>query len=209
MTDIGDTLAPKSDQLDAVDLLGAPPRVFTITQVDVSDNPHAEQPVTVHLAEFPRVWRPNLSMRRVLSFCWGVRSAAYIGRRVELYCDERVVYGGNVVGGIRISRLSDITERRTVPLLVAKGRGGSWTVDPLPDAAPAEPSPAELAAQVAAGIEAAATADEVREWGNRAHARGLLDLIPEDAPGDPTLRQLVEARLAALAERDAGEEASS
>jgi hypothetical protein len=61
--DISDTLAPTSDQLDAVDLLGGP-RTFTVAKV-TKGNP--EQPVQIHLAEFPRVWRPGKSMRRVLA----------------------------------------------------------------------------------------------------------------------------------------------
>ena len=64
--DITDTLAPTSDQLDAVDLLGGP-RTFTI--VKVSKN-NAEQPINVHLDGFPRVWRPGKSMRRVLAAGW-------------------------------------------------------------------------------------------------------------------------------------------
>ena len=61
--DITATLAPKSDQLDAIDLVGGP-RIFTVTDV-TAGNP--EQPVNVHLAEFDRVWRPGKSMRRVLA----------------------------------------------------------------------------------------------------------------------------------------------
>src|SRR3546814_4361366 len=79
MTDISDTLAPNSDQLDAVDLRGRAPQVFAVTRVDV--RPSAEQPVSVHLAEFPRVWRPGKSMRRVLAFCWGSDSAHWTGRQ--------------------------------------------------------------------------------------------------------------------------------
>ena len=47
--DITETLAPKSDQLDAVDLLGGP-RTFTITGVKAGNE---EQPVQISLAEFP------------------------------------------------------------------------------------------------------------------------------------------------------------
>ena len=50
------SIAPKSDQLNAEDLLTGP-RTFTITEV-VEGN--AEQPVNVHLAEMPgRPWRPS------------------------------------------------------------------------------------------------------------------------------------------------------
>lgn len=135
--DISDTLAPKSDQLDAVDLIGHP-RTFTITDVSKGN---AEQPVNVHLAEFPRVWRPGKSMRRVLAACWGTDASQWVGRRVTLYCDERVMFGSDVVGGTRISHLSHIDKARSVPLLVKRGKSATFTVEPLPDAAPVAPSP--------------------------------------------------------------------
>ena len=93
--DISDTLAPNSDQLDAVDLLSGP-RTFTIEKVSKGD---AEQPVNIHLAEFPRPWRPGKSMRRVLVAAWGPDASAYVGRRVTLYCDPEVRFGGAAVGG--------------------------------------------------------------------------------------------------------------
>ena len=79
--DITETLAPKSDQLDAVDLLGGP-RTFTITGVKAGNE---EQPVQISLAEFPRVWRPGKSMRRALAAAWGTDAKAWVGRRVTLY----------------------------------------------------------------------------------------------------------------------------
>jgi hypothetical protein len=140
--DISETLAPKSDQLDAVDLLGGP-QTFTITKVSKGN---AEQPVNVHLAEFPRVWRPGKSMRRVLAACWGTESSEWVGRRVTLYCDESVTFGNDIVGGTRISHLSHIDKRKSVPLLVKRGKSATYTVEPLPDA-PAAPAPSpEVAA---------------------------------------------------------------
>jgi len=131
--DISETLAPTSDQLDAVDLLGGP-RIFTIERVSKGN---AEQPVNVHLAEFPRVWRPGKSMRRVLASCWGTNGAEWAGRRVELFCDENVVFGGKTVGGTRISRISHINGPKKIPLLITRGKSAMFTVDPLPDAPPA------------------------------------------------------------------------
>ena len=130
--DISDTLAPKSDQLDAVDLLGSP-QTFTVTKVSKGN---AEQPVNVHLAEFPRVWRPGKSMRRVLAHCWGTDAAQWTGRRVTLYCDESVTFGNDVVGGTRISHLSHIDKRKSVPLLVKRGKSATFTVEPLRETAP-------------------------------------------------------------------------
>jgi len=135
--DISDTLAPKSDQLDAVDLLGGA-RTFTIERVSRGT---AEQPVNIHLAEFPRPWRPSKSMRRVLAASWGVDASVYVGRRIQLYCDPDVEYGGQAVGGTRIAALSHLDKPKQVPLLVKRGRSAIFTVQPLP--AVTEPAAAE------------------------------------------------------------------
>lgn len=127
--DISDTLAPNSDQLDAIDLLGQP-RTFTITKVSKGN---AEQPVQIALAEFPRVWRPGKSMRRVLAACWGTDASTWEGRRVTLYCDESVRFGNDVVGGTRISHLSHIDKPKAIPLLVSRGKSATFKVQPLPE----------------------------------------------------------------------------
>lgn len=142
--DISDTLAPNSDQLDAIDLV-AGPRTFTVERVSKGN---AEQPVQVHLAEFPRVWRPGKSMRRVLAAGWGADASAWTGRRVELFCDPTVVFGGSPVGGTRISRMSHIDKDLKVPLLIKRGKSAVFTVKPLPDAPQPDPEPTE--AEVAA-----------------------------------------------------------
>jgi hypothetical protein len=134
--DISDTLAPKSDQLDAVDLLGGP-RTFTIADVTRGND---EQPVQIKLAEFPRVWRPGKSMRRVLAACWGTDASVWAGRRVTLYCDPSVTFGSDVVGGTRISHLSHIDSAKKVPLLVKRGKSATFIVQPLP-----EPDPTDAA----------------------------------------------------------------
>lgn len=140
--DISDTLAPNSDQLDAVDLIGNP-RTFTITKVSKGS---AEQPVDIGLAEFPRVWRPGKSMRRVLAACWGTDASVYVGRRVTLYCDENVRFGSDVVGGTRISHLSHIDKPKSIPLLISRGKSATFRVQPLTEAPPPEPSAEEVAA---------------------------------------------------------------
>jgi len=126
--DMSGTIAPKSDQLDAVDLLGGD-RTFTIARVTRNND---EQPFNFHLAEFPRPWRPNLSMRRVLMACWGPDAATYVGRRVTLYCDPDVEFGGAAVGGTRIRALSHLDKPKQVPLLVKRGKSKVFTVKPLP-----------------------------------------------------------------------------
>ena len=113
----------------------------------------AEQPVEVHLAEFPRVWRPGKSMRRVLAACWGADASQWTGRRVELFCDSAVMFGGEAVGGTRISRLSHIDGPKSVPIIVKKGRSGGYKVEPLPDAPAPQQPPEPSAEQVAACVD--------------------------------------------------------
>ena len=145
--DMSETIAPKSDQLDAVDLLGGD-RTFTIERISRHND---EQPFNFHLAEFPRPWRPNLSMRRVLMTCWGPDAATYVGRRVTLYCDPDVQFGGAAVGGTRIRALSHIDKPKQVPLLVTRGKSKVYTVQPLKEAA--QPTPDYVAeAKAAADI---------------------------------------------------------
>jgi len=180
--DISDTLAPKSDQLDAVDLLGGP-QTFTITDVT---RHNAEQPINIHLAEFPRVWRPGKSMRRVLAACWGTDAKAYVGRRVTLYCDETVKFGNDVVGGTRISHLSHIDKVRKVPLMVSRGKAASFTVQPLKEAPPQKPQSTPQSSQEP-------TAEEVAACTDQAVLRAMWQVSGEER------RNQIEARVAELA----------
>lgn len=148
--DITATLAPKSDQLDAVELVM--PRTFTIEKVSLGN---AEQPVNVHLVDFPRPWRPGKSMRRVLARCWGADASQWAGRRVTLFCDTSVKFGGEEVGGTRISHLSHIDKPVKVPLLVTRGKSQVYTVQPLVE----KPEP-KSAATKGADIDALAQAFE-------------------------------------------------
>lgn len=140
--DISDTLDPKSDQLDAVELIGGP-RIFTIEGVSRGS---AEQPVNITFQDFPRDWRPGKSMRRVLVACWGPDASKYVGRKVELFCDPEVRFGGIATGGTRISRLSHIDKPKSLALLVARGKSAVFTVNPLPDAPAPNPNAEKIAA---------------------------------------------------------------
>lgn len=143
--DISDTIAPNSDQLDAIELVSGP-RTFTIERVSKGN---AEQPVNIHLAGFPRPWRPGKSMRRVLVSAWGSDASQYVGRRVTLFCDQSVMFGKEKVGGTRISHLSHIDGPKSVPLLVSRGKSAMYKVEPLPDA-PAQTRAEPTAEQVEA-----------------------------------------------------------
>ena len=135
--DMSASIAPKSDQLDAIELV-AGPRTFTIS--DVTQN-NAEQPWNFHLAEFPRPWRPGKSMLRVMAAAWGLDGKKYIGQRVTLYCDPTVQFGNEIVGGLRISHMTGIEKPLKVPLLIKRGKSAVFTVQPLKEAPAPNPTP--------------------------------------------------------------------
>lgn len=178
--DIADTLTGKSDQLDNVDLIGGP-RTFTITKVEA--NSSDEQPVNIHLAEYPRVWRPGLTVRRTLMAVWGSsKDGAYEGRRVMLYRDPDVKFGNDVTGGTRISNMSHIDKPVTVSLPKSKGRFATVTIQPLTDS-PAPATPPESTEPTAAEVAACDDADVLRDMWKSAK---------------PAMRKVIEARVAEI-----------
>lgn len=154
--DLSGTIAPTSDQLDAIELIGGP-RTFVIASVSAGN---AEQPVNIHLEGFPRPWRPGKSMRRVLVAAWGPDASAYVGRRVTLFCDDSVMFGKDRVGGTRISHMSDLPggKRFSTPLLISRGKAATYTVEPLPGA-PTKPA---RTAEPAPDIESITDRDQLR-----------------------------------------------
>ncbi len=184
--DLTESTRPKSDQLDAVDLLTGP-RTFTIERVTKGN---AEQPFNYHLAEFPRPWRPGKSMRRVLLALWGKDAAAHAGRRLTLFCDPTVKFGGEAVGGVRISHMSHIDKPKSVPLIVTRGRSATFRVDPLPDDAPTETLPEQLATLTPDDIAECYDLDQLRDWHRTA---------------TPELREHITTRANQLKAQEAGQ----
>jgi hypothetical protein len=126
--DITKSTEPKSDQQNFDDYV-AGPKTVTVSEVKRGS---AEQPVEVHLVEFPgRPFKPSKSMRRVLVAAWGPEASAYVGRQMTLYGDPTVKFGGIAVGGIRISHLSDIDKTLTLALTVKRGSRAPFIVEPL------------------------------------------------------------------------------
>ena len=146
--DLTESIAPKTDQQNFDDyLLG--PRTVTVSEVK-KGNP--EQPVNVELKEYPgKPYKPNKSMRRVLVAAWGTDSSAYIGRRLTLVGNPKVIYGGKAVGGIEISAMSNLAKPLTLALTETRGKKRTFTVQPLPDAPnPAPTTPRDWRTEAAA-----------------------------------------------------------
>lgn len=152
MSDITHTLAPNSDQIDAIDLYHSGPRTFTVERVVVNKS---DQPVNVHLHGIDRVYRPSKNMRRVLADAWGIDSAQWAEHSLTLYCDPDVMFGRDKTGGVRISHVSHIDAEMRVPVIITRGKSALWTVKPLKDA-PAAPSEAD--------VKASTDTDLLRSW---------------------------------------------
>lgn len=129
MNDMRAVIVPKSDQINADDLLGGP---MTITVTKVEIRPGTEQPVSIHFeGDKGKPYKPCKSMARVMVHCWGPDASQYVGRSMTLYCDPKVMWGGLAVGGIRISHLSHLDATQTMALTATKGSRKPFTVKPL------------------------------------------------------------------------------
>ena len=154
--DMNPTIQANSDQLDAVDL--AQPRTFTVDRVE--PGPSNDQPVNVYLRESERPWRPSKTVRRILVAAWGSDGAQYEGKRLTLFNDPSVMYGGIACGGIRVSHMSGLTEPLKIALLEKRGKSKLHTIQPL-----REPTPPPVASIPSPNqIEACTDEAQLRKW---------------------------------------------
>lgn len=125
------TAEPRSDQWNADDFVGGP-MTFTVAGVRAGS---AEQKYDIDLVEGGgRCWRPPLTMLRLLIAAWGDDATVWVGRRIQLHRDDTVRFGKDLVGGIRVSAMSDLPtgdKPFTVSLTVSRGRRANTTVTPL------------------------------------------------------------------------------
>jgi hypothetical protein len=173
MSDMSAVIVPKSDQINADDLIGGD---LTITITGVTVSPGQEQPVSMKFEGSTKVFRPCKSMARVMVAAWGPDSSAYVGRSLQLYRDPTVKWGGLEVGGIRIRKMTDMPDNRamTMALTATKGQRKPYIVHPLIiEAAPEKP--ASMTCDEAVSLAKAAAAkgtDAFREWFNSSEGKG-------------------------------------
>ena len=175
--DITKTTEPRSDQINFDDVSAAS---ITVTISEVRKG-STDQPVELHLAEYPgRPYKPGKSMRRVLVAAWGADASKYVGRRLHLYGDPDVKFGGQSVGGIRIRAMSHIPGPARVNLTVTRGKREPFEVLPL--------ASVEDAAE---WLRAASSLQELQAAWGRVQQVGIVD---------PDLVALKDERKAALSD---------
>jgi len=127
-----DTIIPKSDQLNYDDVASGP---LTVRVTGLAAG-SAEQPVIVNVANDAtgvalRDFKPCKTMRRVMIAAWGDKGKDWIGKRMTLFGDPAVKFGGVEVGGIRISHMSGIAAGMKLKVAVSKGKRADYEVEAL------------------------------------------------------------------------------
>lgn len=128
--DLSKTIIPKSDQLNADDLI-AGPKIIKIRDIKGGDD--EAQPVSIYFyGDNNKPFKPCKSMRRVLVQLWGSDGLQYIGRRITVFRDDSVKWAGVEIGGIRISHASHIPVATRVLVTTAKNKRTPMTIEVLP-----------------------------------------------------------------------------
>ncbi len=169
ISNLRDTATPKSDQINADDLINTT-KIIRIT--GVKRGASKDQPISIEYDNMQgRPFKPCKSMRRLLIAAYGEDGREWVGKSIKLYTDPNVIFGGVKVGGIRISHLSDIDKTMSIMLSVSKGRREPVTVSKLPTTYPQAEFDKNAAAWVAAIKAGKITLDQVIE---KASATGVL-----------------------------------
>jgi len=128
--DLSKTIIPKSDQLNADDLISGSK---TIKIRNIKGGEDEAQPVSIYFyGDNNKPFKPCKSMRRVLVQLWGAESSVFHGRRLTIYRDDTVKWAGVETGGIRISHASHLSESTRVLVTASKNKRIPMTIDVLP-----------------------------------------------------------------------------
>lgn len=177
---LNDTIVPKSDQLNADQLIGGP---ITITVTGVRRG-NSEQPITIHYqGENGRPYKPCLTMRKVLIFAWGEDGEAWIGKSMTLYNLRTVKWGGVEVGGIRISHMSHIDGDIKLSLAVTRGKKDPVIIKRLDVRDPTIAARSALEVAARSGMAALRAAWEALPGGVKTAIGGCPDALKTLAAG--------------------------
>jgi hypothetical protein len=172
------TIEKKTDQLNYEDFLGGVTRIVTVKGVKAGTK---EQQYDIAIEDDRRVWRPAVTVLKLLVAAWGDDATAWVGHRAELYGDPTIMFGRDRVGGIRVSRVSHIDKPVVASLTETRGKRKSHTVDPLPDVAPTQPQP------TAEDVAQCADVDQLKVMWRAAsvEVRGLIEARVTDLTNEP------------------------
>ena len=181
---------PKSDQLNADDLFSGPMTV-TITGIGYSDT-YAK--TELHLAE-KKPYRICTGMKRLLDLLWGRGYEKWIGRKLTLYRDPDVKYGGELKGGIRISHASHIEVSVTSLVTVSRNKRHPHTIHPIVIQQPSfldkwRAQFGGAASDVVEAAKAIAGAYTAMDIAASDSAEAMVDLLPLESTDEDHLKSL-------------------
>ena len=128
VSNLRDTIVPKSNQLNSEQLLYGP---LTITVTSVARGSDDQPIVIPYRNENGRPYKPCKSMRKVLIFAWGEDGNQWIGRSMTLFNDLSVKWAGVAVGGIRISHMTHIERQIALQLTATRGKKEPFIINIL------------------------------------------------------------------------------
>lgn len=206
MTTLAEALAPRSDQLNADDLI-AGPRTLKITAARIAKDDRQTKIIINYEGDNGKPWKPCKTMGRAMVMAWAITDEAQlVGKSVRVYRDPEVKFGDQgAVGGIRISHMSDITKQVSIKLTVSQGKKGMFTFAPLlSEVAKPKKTADEWANDHIAFVTGAATLERldavqlsgkpsmdklgsgpVYDRVTAAYAKRLAELSPADDDADP------------------------
>lgn len=120
-------IEPKSDQLNADDLIAGPIDV-TIKEVRGGST---EQPIALVIDGGHKPYKPSKGMTRVIVKVLGADPRGWVGHCLRLYNDPSVKWAGVAVGGIRISHMSGIERPIEIMLTVSRSKREAYRIEPL------------------------------------------------------------------------------
>lgn len=122
-------LAPKSDQLNADDLIVGN-IVIVISKVTI--NLGSEQKIIINYqGDNGKPWKPSKGMGRVLTEILGGDPDKWVGETVELFRNKEIRFGKEKCGGIQIAGMSAVRNVTTLLITTSKGKKSSITIQPI------------------------------------------------------------------------------
>ena len=192
MSTLAEALAPKSDQLNADDLIPGP-RTIKITGAKIAKSERQLRITLNYEGDNGKPFKPCKTMGRAMVMVWGITDdnfeEQFVGKSLRVYRDPEVKFGDQgAVGGIRISHMSHIDSPKTVKLTVSQGKKSNFVFQPLPKVANAgaRQTPEEWVQIHIEAIDDAATPEDL-DYIEKAGVKAMGKLVTEH----PKLHQRV------------------
>lgn len=140
MTTLSEALAPKSDQLNADDLIPGP-RTLKITGGRIAKDGRQTRVILNFEGDQGKPFKPCKTMGRAMVMVWAITDENFEeqvkGKSIRVYRDPEVTFGDQgQIGGVRISHMSHIDKPAKVKLTVSQGKKSVFTFHPLVTDAP-------------------------------------------------------------------------